>query len=187
MKKMTTLYKKDPANLGRVTSEVDPINDWVFTDGLATRKHDGTSCAIIGGLLYKRYDSKINRKTGKRKPVPDGAIPCQEPDNKSGHWPHWVRCDPANPADKWHYEAFGLSVFEDGTYELCGPKVNGNPENLSFHQLVKHGSVRVGLVDISFEGIGGYLATHDIEGIVFHHATDGRMCKIRKSDFGIKR
>jgi len=27
----------------------------------------------------------------------------------------------------------------------------------------------------------------DIEGIVFHHKTDERMYKIRKSDFGIKR
>ena len=28
---------------------------------------------------------------------------------------------------------------------------------------------------------------NDIEGIVFHHKTDGRMCKLRKKDFKIKR
>ena len=30
-------------------------------------------------------------------------------------------------------------------------------------------------------------ADKDIEGIVFHHKSDGRMCKLRKSDFGIRR
>ena len=29
--------------------------------------------------------------------------------------------------------------------------------------------------------------SNDIEGIVFHHKFDDRMCKLRKSDFGIKR
>ena len=43
MKKMSTLYKKDPNDLGRVINEVNPENAWVFESGIPTRKYDGTS------------------------------------------------------------------------------------------------------------------------------------------------
>jgi hypothetical protein len=75
----------------------------------------------------------------------------------------------------------------DGTYELCGPKVQGNPEKRLEHILIRHGAERLALEDDTFEYIREYLATNDIEGIVFHHRTDDRMCKIRKTDFGIRR
>lgn len=93
MKKISTLYKKDPNDLGRVINEVNPENAWVFTDAgvIATQKYDGTACAIIDGQLYKRYDVK------KGKNVPPFAIPCQDPDPVTGHWPHWVLCDRYNP------------------------------------------------------------------------------------------
>ena len=152
MKKLKTLFKKDPNDLGRVIAELDPENNWVFDKGvIPTRKFDGSACAIIDGELYKRYDVK------KGKQVPQGAIPCQDPDPITGHWPHWVKCDVSNPADKYFLQAFeALENKKDGTYEFCGPKSQGNAEHF------------------------------DIEGIVFHHP-DGRMCKIRKSDFGIRR
>ena len=67
MKKISTLYKKDPNDLGRVINEVNPENAWVFESGIPTRKYDGTSCAIINGKLYKRYDAKKDKKTGKFK------------------------------------------------------------------------------------------------------------------------
>jgi hypothetical protein len=184
MEKIGTLYKKDPNDLSRVINEVNPDSAWVFTDSgvTATRKYDGTACAIIGGELYKRYDVK------KGKAVPFGAIPCQDPDPITGHWPHWVKCYPDNPADKFHIEGFNnLQNKEEGTYELVGPKVQGNPEKFDKHELVKHGSVLIeGVVIPSFEGFREYLEDVDIEGIVFHHP-DGRMCKLRKSDYGIKR
>ena len=75
----------------------------------------------------------------------------------------------------------------DGTYELCGPKVQGNPEQLETHTLIKHGCETLLVPDLSFEGIKSFLENHDIEGIVFHHKSDDRMCKIRKSDFGLRR
>jgi hypothetical protein len=55
--------------------------------------------------------------------------------------------------------------------------------------LIKHGSVLVELKDFSFESLRDYLSSplNDIEWIVFHHKSDGRMCKIRKIDFWIKR
>jgi hypothetical protein len=182
MKKISTLFKKDPNDLSRVINEIDPSNEWVIKgEGQATRKFDGSACAIIDNQLYKRYDVKKGRQ------VPDGAIPCQDPDEITGHWPHWVLCQRSNAADKFFFEGLdNLEFPEDGTYELVGPKVQGNPENFSHHQLVKHGTEPLWFTDYSFEGIRALLDELPYEGIVFHHP-DGRMCKIRKSDFGLKR
>jgi hypothetical protein len=193
MRKISTLYKKNPENLGRVIDEINSENQWVFDgEGIATRKFDGTAAAIIGGELYKRYDVK------KRKQVPTNAIPCQEPDTITGHWPHWVKCDRDKAEDKYFFEGFDNLLSEcafvaqinnhflDGTYELCGPKVQGNPENFDKHILVKHGADEIQIVPLFFDGWKEFFLHHDIEGVVFHHH-DGRMCKIRKSDFGIKR
>lgn len=183
MKKISTLFKKDPNNLSRVIDEINPDNQWVL-DGnqIPTQKFDGTACAIINGQLYKRYDVK------KGKQVPDGAIPCQDPDSITGHWPHWVKCEQNDSGSKWHMMAFH-GQLADGTYELCGEKVQGNPEKIVGHELIRHASIVLHdlVYPLSFEGIRIYLESHDIEGIVFHHHNDGRMCKIRKSDFGIVR
>ncbi len=185
MKKISTLYKKDRNDLSKVTNEINPENQWVFDgDGIATRKFDGTACAIINGEIYKRYDVKKGRQ------VPKGAIPCQEPDEISGHHPHWLKCERNKPEDKFFFEAFDvLEKKEDGTYELCGQKVQGNPENISGHRLIRHGKEVLEIPDLSFEGLKKFLMNpeNDIEGIVFHHKSDGRMCKLRKKDFGIKR
>jgi len=185
MKKISTLYKKDTNDLGRVINEIAPENKWVIDgEGIPTRKFDGTAAAIINSELYKRYDVK------KGKQVPLNAIPCQEADEITGHHPHWIKCDRNNPDDKWHFIGYdSLKNKEDGTYELCGDKVQGNPEHIIGHILIKHGIEILSITDFSFDGIKKFLCNHkfDIEGIVFHHKHDGRMCKIRKSDFGVKR
>ena len=188
MKKITTLFKKNPENLGLVINEINPCNQWVFDgDGIPTRKYDGTACAIIKGEIYKRYDVKKNRS------VPEGAIPCQEPDLITGHHPHWLKCSNDKNEDKYFFEGFDsladISQVEDGTYELIGEKIQGNPEKIQGHHLVKHGAKKIiGLTyPLTFDNLRQYLESVDIEGIVFHHISDGRMCKIRKSDFGIKR
>ncbi len=182
MKKLSTLFKKDPNDLGRVINEVSPGNEWVFKYGIPTQKFDGTACAIIEGKLYKRFDLK------KGRTLPGGAIPCQDADQITGHHPHWVPCLREDSSNKYHFEAFDETPWlADGTFELCGEKVQGNPERILGHVLIWHWSVRLSLEDDSFEYIKQYLTDNDIEGIVFHHKEDGRMCKIRKSDFGIRR
>ena len=185
MKKISTLFEKDPKDLGRVTSRINKENAWVFEgEAIATRKFDGTSVAIIDGELFKRFDAKKGRK------IPDGAIPCQEADSKSGHHPHWVKCDRDKSEDRFFFEGFdSLTTLLDGTYELCGPKVQGNPERFETHKLVKHGSEIIDLESLAFEDLKAFLMSDetDMEGIVFHHKVDGRMCKLRKSDFGVKR
>lgn len=189
MKKISTLFKKDPNDLSRVINEINPENQWVFDgEGIPTRKFDGTAAAIINGEIYKRYDVKKGRQ------VPVGAIPCQEADLITGHHPHWVKCDREKNEDKYFFEGFDLLVeldeVYDGTYELIGEKINGNPEHITGHILVRHGSFFLthGLaLPLTFAKIRFFLSFVPYEGIVFHHKSDGRMCKIRKSDFGFKR
>ncbi len=188
MKKISTLFKKDIHNLGRVINEINPENRWVFDgEAVATQKFDGSACAVINGKLFKRYDAK------KGKTAPEGAIPCKEADPVTGHHPHWVVCDPVAKEDAYFWEGFhalaGSGKVEDGTYELIGEKVQGNPENIKGHLLVKHGSEILNLASLDFEWIRSFLSNPDnnMEGIVFHHTADERMCKIRKSDFGIRR
>lgn len=186
MKKMTTLFKKDPEDLGRIINELDPNNAWVLTSGIATRKYDGTACAIINGMLYKRYDAKINKKTGEWKSAPPNSIPCQEPDPITGHHPHWT---PVTEQDKWHLQAV-TDDLPDGTYELCGERIQGNPEKITGHVLIPHGQeilFECNETTINFDWLKEYLINHDIEGIVFHDTESDRMCKLRKGDFGIKR
>lgn len=185
MKKMTVFFEtiREPEYM--VIDKIRDGNEWVLTHGIPTRKFDGTACIILKDGIYKRYDVK-NGKT-----APDGAIPCGEKDEITGHHPHWVKCDINNPADKYFFEAIYTTqdFYEvNKTYELCGEKINGNPEKIVGHKLIQHGSeVLNDCTDFSFEGLKKYLLEHDIEGIVFHEKDGDRMCKIRKKDFLLKR
>lgn len=185
MKKISTLFAKNPNDLARVIDKINIENKWVFDgEAIATRKFDGTSATIINGEIFKRFDAK------KGRTIPAGAIPCQEADLITGHHPHWLKCARSKSEDKHFFEAFDrLADITDGTYELCGPKVQGNPEKFEKHTLVKHGSEIIDLENVDFEDLKVFLMNDetDMEGIVFHHKSDDRMCKLRKSDFGVKR
>lgn len=181
MKKIPTLFERIYEN-HKVVGIMNKIHDgmeWVLNgEGVATIKWDGSCCAIIKGVFYKRYDAK----KGKKPPV--GAIPCCEADPITGHHPHWVPVDASNPADKWFVEAFKNSpaLKEDGTYEAIGPHFQGNPHRLQFDYLMPHGMHEVD-VPRTFDGIRDYLKYHEIEGLVFWKDGEPK-CKIKRSDFG---
>jgi hypothetical protein len=174
-----------------ITPEVTPGCEWVFAgEGVATIKWDGTACMVRDGILYKHYDAKRDRKTGEFRMPPPGAIACDEPDHETGHWPHWVAVDPTKPEDKHHvaaWEALDVprDLFPNGTYELCGPGVQGNPHKLERLELIRHGSGGKVWTFRNFETIRELCRGLEQEGIVFHHP-DGRMCKIRRADFGFQ-
>ena len=205
MKKIPTLFPKDPKNLKLVLNEkpiIEITNDLEFY-----KKLDGRACAIINGKLYTRYDAKlIRRKRGKvikfskeeiQKKIPKNAIPCQEPDEKSGHWPHWIPCNPKNKDHKYIFEAFenSLKIFEDmpnGTYECIGPKVNANPHGLKNHFLIKHDSKLLKENFIDFESLKkdpynylkNFLTPFLFEGLVVWKNGEP-IAKIRRGDFGL--
>lgn len=176
MKKMQTVFVIDRA-ARCATFEVQA--QWVLDgEGRATVKHDGTSCLVEGGELFKRYDAK------KGKTPPEGFRAAEPaPDPVTGHWPGWVPVRADDPADKWHVQAFSDDL-PDGTYELVGPKVQGNRYGLDRHELWRHGREEVE-VGRTREAIERWLRDHEAEGLVFHHP-DGRMAKIRRKDFGLK-
>lgn len=181
MKKIISLFQRNYDGDRLVRDEVTPGAEWVLAgEGVATRKWDGTCCMIRDGGLYKRYDAK------RGKAPPAGFEPAQEPDPVTGHWPGWVPVG-VTPEDRWHREAFARDGHGavDGTYELVGPKIQGNPEKFSEHRLIRHGDV-VLESPRTFEELRQYLSDGAIEGIVWHHP-DGRMVKIKAKDFGFNR
>ena len=191
MKKMKSLFVREfsDGHSVKVTPEVSVGYDWVINgEGVATRKWDGTCSLIENGEISRRYDCK----KGKTPPV--GFVPADSPDPVTGHWPGWVKMDKFNPKgdEKFFVEAYkntfgDLNVIpENGTYELCGPKINGNPEKLDKHIFIKHGAE---ILDVSrdLDGIRQYLENNNSEGIVFHRNDgSGDMCKIKRVDFGFE-
>ena len=180
MKKIPSVFVRDfDGDPSLVLDEVTPGCEWVLGgEGIATRKWDGTACLVRDGVLYRRYDCK------RGKTPPDGFEPCQsERDEKTGHWPGWVKVG-HGPEDKWFRVGFADDpTLEDGTYELVGPKVGGNAEGHEEHHLIRHGLSLLDPTIRTFQSIQAYLWASSIEGIVWHHE-DGRMAKIKRSDFG---
>jgi hypothetical protein len=182
MKKTVSLFQRNYDTDRRVRDEIVPGAEWVSAgEGVATQKFDGTSCLVRGGRFYKRHDAK------KGKTPPAGFEAAQDPDPATGHWPGWLPVGDG-PEDRWHWEAWNAAAtpLTDGTYELCGPKIQGNPEGLASHQLLRHGAVEFPDAPRTFAALKEWLESHDVEGIVWHHP-DGRMVKIKARDFGLKR
>lgn len=175
MKKIKTVFVIN-RETHRATSEIHA--EWVLNgEGVATIKWDGTSVRIADGKLYKRFDAKH----GKTPPL--GFEPAEErPDPVTGHWPGWVPVEAGKPENKYHLEAFDENL-PDGTYELVGPKIQGNLYGLDRHKLVPHGAdiVEVGR---TLEELVEWLKLNHHEGLVFHR-TNGDMAKLRRKDFGL--
>lgn len=182
MKKIISLFQRNYEGDRLVRDEVVPGAEWVIAgEGIATEKFDGTCCMIQDGVLYKRYDAKHG------KTPPEGFLPAQRPDPITGHWPGWLVVKTDDPADIWHIEVLPYPEdLPDATYELVGPKIQGNKYDLKKHKLIRHGSIVLPSdIPRDFEGLKSVLNRYNIEGIVFYHP-DGRMVKIKKKDFGFK-
>lgn len=189
MKKIPTLFTRvfEGRKIVGITDDITPGCEDAFLNGEATVKIDGSCCAIIDGEFYKRYDAK----KGKKPPI--GAIPCCEPDPVTGHWPHWVKVNGSNPADKWFCEAFNNSFkkalendelpLTDGTYEAIGPHFQGNPYGLVADVIEPHGVIKIGL-NRTFESVKAFLENDYVEGLVFW-LNGEPVCKIKRSDFGL--
>lgn len=181
MKKIPTLFLRDFDNDPRyVTKEINPEAQWVIDgEGIATRKYDGTCCLVENGRLWRRSEVK----PGKQEPY---GFRLADEDKKTGKKQGWVEVGYGNE-DKWHREAVNGNPdkveLTDGTYELIGPKVQGNPEKSDVHRLIKH-ELADQYPDFprDFQGIKDALKDMSIEGVVWHHP-DGRMAKIKKRDF----
>jgi hypothetical protein len=170
MQKIPTLFVRDETRKGHpVRDEIKLECQWVLDgEGIATVKLDGTNVKIEDGVLLKR----------------------QKPKDRDYDEASYVPCDRTNPADRWAFEAFdALDDKADGIYELIGPKVQGNPQRVERHWLIRVVPYDPQLVAQppirTFAGLRAWLTTYTTaEGLVFHHP-DGRMAKIKRRDFGL--
>lgn len=184
MRKIPTLFRRDPDDMRRVLPEVTPGCEWVLAgEGVATRKYDGTCVLFELGHWWARREVK----PGKTPPEGFRAIETDEVTGKTVGWEPIEQ----SPFAKFHVEALDWQrefVHESGTYELLGPKINGDPEGCGRHWLIRHlDADRIPLDDeeMTFEGLRGVLTSVDFartEGIVWHHP-DGRMAKLKRRDF----
>lgn len=191
MQKIPTVFRRDETDRRYVTKVVAEGCEWVLAgEGRATRKWDGTCVrADENGKWWARREVKL----GKTPPPNFIAV---STDAQTGKTVGWEPIEQSAFA-KWHAEAVEHieSIGEDkrdipwtaGTFELVGPKVNGNPEKLAKHELVRHSTAKeIAFPDRSFEELRRILLLlneeHGYEGVVFHHE-DGRMAKLKARDF----
>jgi hypothetical protein len=184
MNKIPTLFQRDPDNRSRVLDAVTPGCEWVMNgEGKPTRKLDGTCMRLDdAGAWWARREVK----PGKLPPI--GFEPV-EIDPVTGKTFGWEPVE-QSPFVKFWQEAQGSILgMLPGTYELVGPKVNGNPERLHGHHLVRHAIIQPITDPRAFSGQADQLKalvtdlhqTLGWEGIVWHHH-DGRMAKLKARD-----
>ena len=185
MEKIPTLFRRDPDDLKRVLTEVNPGCEWVLAgEGVATCKFDGTCVQLDDG---GRWWARREVKPGKAAPDGFAAVMTDETTGKTVGW------EPVEQSGfaKWHAQALAEhdgEPFAPGTYELCGPKVNGNPEAYVLHVLVAHATAPTAVeldYPLTFDAArDAVLALREqgVEGIVWHHP-DGRMAKLKGRDF----
>lgn len=175
MKKIPTVFRRDPDDLRHVLAEVTPGCEWVLAgEGVATRKYDGTCVMFDGSDWWARREVKPDKQTPPNFDEVDH-------DDTTGKRVGWVPLEQSG-FGKFHAEATAGRRFDQGTYELVGPKINGNPESCDSHRLVQHGAFHLRHVPRDFAGLRDWLLTHEYEGIVWHHP-DGRMAKLKRRDF----
>lgn len=182
MKKIPTLFVRDRST-HLVIPEVTPGCEWVIQgEGIATVKWDGTACLFFKDLMWKRY----TLKRGKTAPV-QFMYAQEAPDPITGEHPGWV---PVVLDDVYHKEALDTYIHEygsidDGTYELVGSKVQGNPYGFLYHYLFRHGCPKLKDVPNNYAGLRDKFEKMFGEGIVWHHP-DGRMAKLKRRDFNFE-
>lgn len=180
MQKIPTVFRRDPANMARVLSEVNPACQWVLNgEGVATRKYDGTC------VLFDKTGWWARREVKPGKAAPANYRPVST-DPNTGKTMGWEPIEQSAFA-KFFNDAIADRigrVYSHGTYELAGPKVNGNPEGFDRHLLVSHEDAERLSAPRDFEGLAAYLTDPGFvfEGIVWHHP-DGRMAKLKRRDF----
>lgn len=183
MKKIPTLFARNPDDRRHVLPEVTPGCEWVLAgEGRATRKYDGTCVLIQPDGMTTKVFTRREVKPGKNPPP--GFVEVER-DQVTGKTIGWEPAEQSGfaavIAEAVSRAADGLDAPPAGTYELVGPKVNGNPEGFDHHGLVAHGADELD-APRDFDGLRGWLLVRPYEGIVWHHP-DGRMAKLKRRDF----
>uniref|UniRef100_A0AAU2VGM1 Uncharacterized protein n=1 Tax=Streptomyces sp. NBC_00003 TaxID=2903608 RepID=A0AAU2VGM1_9ACTN len=192
MRKIPTLFVRNPDDRRYVLPEVTPGCAWVLAgEGAATRKFDGTCVMFDGTDWWARREVKPGK-------IPPPGYVALSTDEVTGRTVGWEPIKQSSFAT-FHAEAVAnvqvptvpARPFAPGTYELIGPKINGNPEGRKSHRLILHAEADVvSLPGRDFDTVRQtvlQLAEIDhAEGIVFHRNPgdpNTEMAKIKARDF----
>lgn len=187
MQKIPTLFARNPDDRRHVLPDVTPGCEWVIAgEGRATRKWDGT-CTMLDadGNWWARREVKPGKN------IPPGYR-IEQHDEVTGKLVGWEPMAQSSFA-KIHAEALA-NMYEPtpGTYELLGPKINGNPDEYPDHVLIPHGWARLSeRIDIEaaprdFDGLSVWLPDRPYEGIVWWRDPANPHCdkaKLKRRDF----
>jgi hypothetical protein len=190
MQKIPTAFLRDENDRKYVTDVPNPDCAWVFEGaGSATRKFDGT-CVMLDE--HGDWWARREVKPGKTPPAGFVEVAFDNATEKTVGWEPIAQSAFA----KWQAEAVDNieSIGDDerdvpwapGTFELIGPKINGNPERRAEHTLVRHSHAEAfSFDDRSYAELRRILLflneKYGYEGVVFHHE-DGRMAKLKSRD-----
>jgi hypothetical protein len=107
-------------------------------EGIATRKWDGSACMVKSGVFYKRLEWST-----EKGPAPASWLHHDfDPAQRSGHG--WYPVG-EGPEDWMHrFVAAKAVTLPEGTYELCGPKMGKNQEQLTEYKITPPWRCRAG-------------------------------------------
>jgi hypothetical protein len=184
-----------------VTGRVNPAAAWVLTDDgvIARRKWDGTCVLVTEDLRV------LTRRTVRPGATPPPGFVPAETDERTGKTFGWEPYVQSPFADvilfnvvAWGDHGIGWGPSGErllpGTYELIGPKVQGNAERLvGSHRLERHDTAPEfsGVRHPQLNDDGNLVRAcntvlflgeeHGWEGLVFYHP-DGRRAKLKARD-----
>jgi len=181
MEKIPTLFLRNPQNMKLVTQEVNPEAAWVFAARVApTVKKDGTNVRVT--VLHGKCIALEKRRNPTRE------------EKAEGKEPGYVLASIDDPQDKHIFaavDATDFSEWPEGQWpaEALGPKIQGGIEAWQ-PCLYPFSWLPIWIdeeIPLTYDGIKAFLEQYPIEGIVWHEQSDtGRMCKIKRRDFGLK-
>lgn len=175
MRKTPLLFKREG---NYVIPELNPAAAWVSEEPtIAHRKYDGI-CMLRSGTSEWFF----------RKDV--GWIPVKE----GSFYEQWKEAVCQSPLDCDIMDDRN-GTYESGTYELVGPKINGNPEGTKQHRLMPHNRAQqlgdIQMLDLHlaesvqqmYDDLKRVLFYLPIEGVVFKDIEMSRQAKLRRKDF----
>jgi hypothetical protein len=166
---------------------------------IAHRKYDGTCLMLDDEGWWARRQIKLFDKT------PEGFQLVEvdhntnkgfgwEPLSKSPFHKFWQEAHELHPLD-CDYLDMRDGEYENGTYELIGPKINGNPEKLKWHRLVPHNRAEqlgdIQMLELhlvqdpeqAYAELKRVLFYLPVEGVVFKDRNLKPLAKLRRKDF----
>lgn len=179
MIKIPTLFLRNEQNMKLVTRDVNPDAAWIFNGkAIPTVKKDGTNIRVTISNGHAVHVEKRRNPTREEKAL--------------GAEPGYVDASRDDPSDKHIYAAVDATDFfswPDGAWpcEALGPKIQGGIESPipCLYSFALTPLIIVEPIELTFDGIRDFLATHEIEGIVWHDENHYRFAKIKRRDFNL--